>query len=67
MWSSAKDKNELNEKTKQIHILNEIIQMNSKQALSQKSTIEKLKKVDFSIKFNKFQYSFNRTSRKRSS
>ena len=44
MWSSSKDK-ELIEKNKQISILNDIVQMNSKQAIEQKRLNDKLQKV----------------------
>ena len=44
MWGSSKEK-DLGEKNKQIQILNEILQMNSKQAIEQKSLIDKLQKV----------------------
>lgn len=51
MKSKEKEK-EIHEKNKQIAILNEILQMNSKQALSQESLIVQLKKVFF---YNEFE------------
>ena len=47
MKSSTKEKSELQEKAQQIKLLNDILLMNSKQALSQNSVIENLKKVVF--------------------
>ena len=44
MWGSSKDK-ELIEKNKQISLLNDILQMNSKQAIEQKKLNDKLQKV----------------------
>lgn len=44
MKNSSKEK-ELQEKNRQIQILNELIQMNAKQALSQCAIIDELKKV----------------------
>jgi len=44
MWGGSKEK-DLREKNNQIQILNEILQMNSKQAIEQKSLIDKLQKV----------------------
>ncbi len=44
MKSTTKEK-EIQEKTQQIKLLNDILQMNSKQALSQNSIIQQLKKV----------------------